>query len=133
MEKNNNVMFWLTMGVANALVLYIASMVFPTMVVLGNAGLSNFMAAILTAALLTVLLYLVKPVLQASKVKVKGNMAINITYGAANIVGLWVLAKMAVYTGFGITGFIVAIALGIVLSAVQFGIWKMIGEKAGNK
>lgn len=127
-------MLWLTLGVANALVLYIASMILPAMVVLGNAGLSNFMAAILTAILLTILLYLVKPILKVANVKVKGNMAINVTYGAANIVGLWVLAKMAVYTGFGITGFAVAITLGIILSVVQFGVWKMIGEKqAKNK
>jgi len=130
MDKNKKLTLWLTILVANAIVLYVASLFFPDHVVLlGNATLTNWLSAVVTALVLTIILRLVKPLLTATNLKVKGDLPINITYLITNIVGLWVLGRLANYVGFGISSFVVVIVLGAVLSLVQYGAWKMVGVK----
>lgn len=124
-----NLVLWLSIAVVNAIVLYAAALLYPAAVVLGNANLSNWMAVIITSVLLTVILWLVKPVMKAANLKLKGDWAINITYLAANMVGLWVLARLANYVGFGVSSFVVVIVLGLILSLVQFAVWKAVGGK----
>lgn len=124
---------WLTIGIVNAIALYLASLVFPAQVAIGNEFVENWMAAILTAFLLTVLLALTKPVMKAANLRVKGDLPINITYGITNTLGLWVLARLAKYIGFGVSAFWVTIALGVVLTLLQFAVWKGYSDKKGNK
>ena len=131
--KNKELELWLSIGVINAVVLYTSSLILPSAVVIGNEFIEKWMATILTAFLLTVLLVLTKPVLKTVGLKVKGDLPINITYGVVNIVGLWVLARLAKYIGFGVSSFWVAIILGALLTIIQFLIWKTVVGKAGRK
>ena len=127
--KSQNLVLWFSIALANAIVLYIASMVVPASVVLGNNVVSNWVAAILTVLILTAILYGVKPVLKAVNLQVKGNLSINITYLVTNMVSLWVLGRLTNYVGFGVSSFVVVIILGITLSIVQFAVWKALGGK----
>lgn len=121
---------WLSIGLVNAAILYVVSLFFPDFVVVGNEFIEGWMAVILTSLLLTVLLVLVKPLMKSASLKVKGDLPINITYGIANIVGLWVLAKLARYVGFGVSSFVVVIVLGVVLTLFQYVVWKgFVGKK----
>ncbi|MBI4990959.1 hypothetical protein HZB96_02585 [Candidatus Gottesmanbacteria bacterium] len=99
MKENKKLSLWLTIGVVNAAVLYAAWLFFPTYVVIGNEFVENWMAVVLTALLLTVLLVLTKPVMKAANLKVKGELSMYLLYGAVNIAGLWVLARLAKYVG----------------------------------
>ena len=130
--KSQNLVLWLSIALANAIVLYVASMVVPASVVLGNNAVSNWLAAILTALILTAALYGIKPVLKAVNLQVKGDLSINITYFVTNMAGLWVLGRLANYTGFGVSSFVVVIVLGFVLNLVQYFVWKKMAG-AGKK
>ncbi len=125
--------FWVAIGVVNAVLLYTASLFFPAYVVLGNEYMESWIAVILTGFLLTVCVALTKPVMKAAKLKVKGDIAINITYTIANIVGLWILARLAQFVGFGVSSFLVVIVLGISLTLIQYAVWKMLAGKKGKK
>ncbi len=80
--------FWLTIGLGNAIVFYLTYIFFPSYVVFGNATLSPIAAIILTSTILTLLLSIVKPIVKSVKLKVKSDLAINLLYGAANILGV---------------------------------------------
>ena len=134
MKKDKmDISFWLIMAVANAIVIYLASLLFPMLVVLGNDKVPNILALLFTALLLTLILSLVAPVLKILKLKVTGDLSINTTYGIANIAGLWILGRLASFIGLGISSFVVAIVLGVILSIVQFVLWRTLAGKKGGK
>lgn len=133
MKKDKKFSLLLTIGVVNAVVLYAAALYFPTYVVVGNEFVENWMAVVLTALLLTVLMVLVKPVMKAANLKAKGELSVYLLYGAVNIAGLWVLARLAKYVGFGVSSFVVVIVLGVVLTLLQLIVWKGLAGKKGRK
>ena len=129
-KNKQNLNIWLSVGITNAIALYIASLIFPTGIVFGNESISNWMAVLLTALLLTVVLMLVKPVLKSANLKMKGDLLINITYCIANIAGIWASSRLSIYVGFGVSSLVVVIVLGVVLTLLQYIVWKaMAGKK----
>lgn len=132
-KDKQNLNLWLSFGVVNAATIYVASLFFPAYVVIGNEFVENWMAAVLTALFLTVILALVDPVMKAAKLKVKGDLPMGVVYGLTNMAGLWVLARLARYVGFGVSSFVVVIALGVLLTLLQFVVWKGLVGGKGRK
>lgn len=120
---------WLFIWVTNATVIYLVSFFYPSAIVLGNAVLPNWVGLIVASLLLTLFLILVIPVVKTLKLKVGNDLSWSLIYGTVNIIGLWLLARIAAYTGFGISSVLVAIVLGIILNTIQYGIWKMLTGK----
>ena len=133
MKKNSDYMLLVSIGVVNAVVLYLANMFFPTYVVLGNNSLSPLFATVITGFLLSATMALPEPVMKAVGLKTKNELYLALVYIVFNVVGLWILARLANYVGFGVSSFIVVIALGFVLNLVQYAVWKMISGKTGKK
>lgn len=117
-------MKWTIIWFTNAVVLYLASLVFPSWVVLGNATLPGWMALVIASLILMLLLTQAMPAVKALKIKIEGKMQMGLIHGIVNIVGLWLLARGALYTGFGILSVWVAIALGVILTLIQWKIGK---------
>ncbi len=117
------------MLIANGLIIYLAAYFYPGTVVLGNASLSSMAALVITAILLTLIISQVEPLLKLVKVKLQGDFSMAVVYGLVNIIGLWIIARAAIYTGFGISTVSVAVILGIVLNLVQYLVWKLVMGK----
>ncbi len=117
------------MLIANGLIIYLSAYFYPDAVVLGNASLTSMAALVVTAILLTLIISQVEPLLKLTKVKLKGDFSMAIVYGLVNVVGLWIIARAAIYTGFGISTVSVAVILGIVLNLVQYLVWKLVMGK----
>ena len=117
------------MLIANELIIYLAAYFYPGSVVLGNASLSSMAALTVTAILLTLIISQVEPLLKLAKVRLKGDFAMAIVYGLVNIIGLWIIARTAIYTGFGISTVSVAVILGVVLNLAQYFVWKLVMGK----
>ncbi len=128
MKKENYILF-ISIAVVNAVVLYVGSMFFPSDIVLGNSNLSPILAAFVTGLLLSAIIGLPEPIMKASNVKIKNEMHLALVYLVFNILGLWVLARLANYVGFGVTSYIVVIVLGLILNMLQYGVWKMLDGK----
>ena len=130
MQKGKmSVNIWILMTVVNAVVLYLASVLYPRDIVLGNNVLLPYISVVITAVLLSVVLSFTPAVAQALKIKEKNELGMGLSYTVANIIGLWVIARMAVFTGFGVSSYIIAVVLGLILSTVQYGVWKQFGGK----
>ena len=114
----------------NIAFLWLASLVWPSYVVFGNANITPVLGIIWTAFLLTAALYPVSTVLKQLKIKVAKESYMGLVYLVVNIVALWVLARwLGSVTGFGIGAFWVAIVLGVVVNFAQWGFWKFVVKK----
>ena len=124
---------WLIMGLVAAVLFYVASLLFPNAVVLGNDSLNIFAATVVSATLLTIFVGIAVPFLMKRFMPKADEKKTGMMYGLATVVGLWILSRFALVVGFGISSFAVAIFLGAVISGIQFGIWKfMSGKKKGK-
>lgn len=121
MKKNKgNTNLLLAMGIVNVVVLYLGSLLFPTLVVFGNDSIPSLLAVILISILLTILLALVPTIAKTVKLKLNSGVSMYMMYGVVNIAGLWILSKFAKTLGFGIGSFWVAIMLGAALTIAQY-------------
>lgn len=119
--------FW----AVNILFLWLASLVWPSHVVFGNANITPVLGIIWTAFLLNAAIYAVTPVLNQFKIKLEKEFQMGLIYLVVNIVALWVLARwIQLITGFGIGAFWVAIILGVIVNFIQWGFWKFAVRKA---
>lgn len=118
--ERKRVKMWTVVFAINAIVLYFAFLLFPAFVVLGNDSLSVIAALAVTSLLLTLILTQVYPVVKVLKLKTDSDLFLSFAYIIANIGGLWLISRGALYTGFGISSFVVAIELGIILTILQY-------------
>lgn len=128
-ENKKQTTFWVVMYLINTVVLYTLSLFFPAEIVFGNATLPPILAVLITSLLLTGLLTQVEPIVTALKIKITNEAYWGILYGVFNIGGLWLIARISEWSGFGITSFSVAILLGIILNVCQYAAWKLLGGK----
>lgn len=128
MKKDNSPIsqLWVYIFLVNVLVIYLASVVYPSFVVLGNNRIYSLASLILASLILTLILSQVRTVTKFLKLKIENNLTWFVTYAIANTVGLWLIARGAYYTGFGVASVWIAIAFGIVLSITQYGVFKIV-------
>lgn len=115
------ILFW----IFNSLFLYIAAVVYPLSFVLGNFRFSMFAATVWAGLWITVLTWLAGWLVVKTKMKLAGFWQMFIFYWFANAAAVWITARLATVTGFGIASFVWAIGLGLVLVLVQFAIMKL--------
>jgi hypothetical protein len=102
--------------VVNTLVLSLANTFFPDALELGNAYLSTPAAAVFSGFLLTTLLLLARGLSKTRSFAVKGRVIMFLYYWAAGSAGIWVVARIANVSGFGIVRFTWAIGCGFAVS-----------------
>ena len=124
MKKDNQTILWLLTYFVNAVILYFASLLFPNLVVFGTASITYWEALLVTALLITAALMLTAPIAKTLKFSISDPKLMGLTYGVVNITAVWILARNANWTGFGVSSSWIALVLGVVLNLVQFGIWK---------
>lgn len=122
--------FFLSLWVTNSLFFYLAFLIWPTSVVLGNDIRSPIVAAMLNGFLLTFLTMLVPLVMKIVKIKTKKEGELAFIYFIFNVIGIWVLARLATFTGFGITAFWVALILAAFVNLLQWAIMKTTVKKS---
>ncbi len=124
--KNNNkqTTLWLLTYAVNAVIIYLAGILFPQNVVVGNNSIEGWAAVLVTALLITASLMGTEPVLKHFKIKITNVAYYGVIYGVVNITAVWLLARGANWTGFGISSVWIAIVLGLVFNLAQFVIWK---------
>ncbi|KKR70394.1 MAG: hypothetical protein UU12_C0022G0004 [Candidatus Woesebacteria bacterium GW2011_GWA2_40_7b] len=104
----------------NSVIILLANNNFGTNYVLGNAVMPPMVAGIFTGFLLTVLTKSFKPLLAKIGIGKKSRGSMFLTYWIINSVVIWALARLSVITGFGISAFYWAFALGLVSSLGQW-------------
>lgn len=111
------------MWLINAVLLLLANMFLPANFVLGTHRTGVLMAAVSASLLWTIIVYLVDPLLRKLGVKTGSDMKSVVIYLVANFVAIWITARMAPLTGFGVASFIWVALLAVVGNIVQFINW----------
>lgn len=113
-------MYLVTFAV-NALVLYVANMLFPSNVVLGNMSLSPTWAILLSAGALAVLSILAVPVIEYAQ-EMMGPFTMThwiVGYLIINFAGIWIVTRYAEQFGFGISAWWVGLIIAAVTDLLQ--------------
>ena len=113
--------FWLL----DSLLLYLATVVYPAAFTLGTFRLSVFWAAVVAGFIWTVLVWFSEPIVAILKLKVSDKMKL-VFYLFANFVALWLVARIAPYSGFGVASFVWVFLLALVANFVQYLVMKII-------
>src|SRR3990172_4233408 len=88
--------------VVNTLVLSLANTFFPDSFEMGNAYLNTPLAAVVAGFLLTTLLVLARGLARSKMFKVQGRIIMFAYYWVAASAGVWIVARVADISGFGI-------------------------------
>jgi len=116
------VSFWLL----NSIFFYLASILRPQNFELGTATIPENIAFLWAGAWLTFIVLTSRYILANLGVKLKERALTFLYYWGANSVVIWVLARLAEYSGFGISRFYWAITLGFVVNVAQWGLWQVL-------
>ena len=120
----NKLLVFTLLLIANSILLYIASLIFPGNFVLGNQYFSSTIATFVGGLLWTLLLWLAILVGEEYKLKNKGDAVVKVYYLAANFAILWLIARIPFISGFGVTSFVWVLILALIATLVQWGVWK---------
>lgn len=93
---------------------------YPQAFELGNAYLSIPMAAIVSGFLLTILLYVAKGVARSQKYPKKGRYFMFGYYWLLASASVWVIARIASVSGFGIARYTWAVGVGFLVTLVHW-------------
>jgi hypothetical protein len=113
---------WFSFFLVTVLLFYIATLLFPSYLVFGTDSISAFAGMLQSAALLSVIVVGVIPVIEmvaASLGRKVSDSNWMVFYLLINTVGIWVLGRFAEVIGMGISSWVVALVLGFVLNLAQ--------------
>jgi hypothetical protein len=117
---------FIAIWLVNTVILYLAAMVAPQYFELGSEFISELPGALLSGLLVTLFTWAAKPIVESLKIKLKGTVNMFFFYWAANFVAIWLVARFASYTGFGITAYYWAFTLGFFVNISQWGMWQIL-------
>lgn len=109
-RKFHLVVFW----VINFVLLLAANLVFPNNFVLGTYRYSVLGAAAISALVWAIILVVSKYILKIIKLNLENEIAKTVVYFLISFVALWLIARFAPYTGFGVTSFVWLLGLAVV-------------------
>ena len=113
----------------NSLALYLLRLLFPASVVLGNWRLTPVEAAIYAGFWLAFFVWTMWAYVLHRKVELEPFSLRFLFFFVINSLGVWLVARYAVYTGLGIISFWWAFALGATAELLQAIAWKLWGKK----
>ncbi|MBI4153633.1 phage holin family protein [Candidatus Woesebacteria bacterium] len=125
MRKLKKYYGFLAFWVLDSLLLYLASLVYPAAYTLGTFRLSTLGAGVVAGFIWTVLIWFSEPLVSIIKLKVSDKMKMAF-YLLANFVSLWLVARIAPYSGFGVASFVWAFVLALVANLAQYLVMKLV-------
>ena len=123
MDQKKAVSF-LTFWVVNTVVLLVANSIFGGNVVVGNQSISTGLSAIFAGLVLTALIPLAPKAVEQTGYKIKNQNVWPAIFLASNIVVLWILKRLAIVTGFGISSILWVLILAIIITFVELAVAK---------
>lgn len=108
--------------IGHAVVLYLANTFFPEAVVLGTHQFSVYQSLFYSMLVFTLITVGMIPLIEYAAILQKRALSVMdwiVLYFIINTAGIWVVARFAEMLGLGISSWLVAVALGLVLDLVQ--------------
>ena len=121
MEQQKNLINFLAIWIINTVTLLILSSIFSKNLVLGNDKIAKPMAGVLNGLLITGILYIVPLILKKVDFKIKNEKGVMAVYFVALIIGIWIIKRFAIISGFGISNILFVVICAAVIAALY---WK---------
>ena len=126
-----NHLLYFTYWLFNSAVLYGASALFPSEVVLGNWRFGGLESAIYAGFWETFFIWVLWDFALAKGVKFDSGVVTFGYFWTANIFAFWLVSRFSEYAGLGITSYLWALTLGLVAYLMQRFAWRIVvGKKA---
>lgn len=109
-------------AVTHAVVFFLANLFFPGDVVLGNHVVSAVSALLVSSAVIALISVGATPVVESASESLKTKLSNGQWMGLyllINVASVWILARLAEEIGFGISSWLVAVILGLVINVLQ--------------
>src|SRR3989344_7512638 len=106
--------------VVNSALMYLVNYLMPNYYVLGNVNFTPMSAGLVAGFALTLVGFIAKTFAKGAGLTKRGRYPMFLYYGLANSAGVWVIARVADLTGFGIARFYWALLLGFLASATHW-------------
>ncbi len=117
--------FWLTSGI----LVWVVGTMAPGGVTLGNQTVSPAAAGAFFGYMLSTIIILVQPAMDLGKLKLSDPKHLGFLYLAVNTAAVWVLTRLALIVGVGISAFWWAGILGGVLTLGQWLVWGLLTKR----
>jgi len=111
---------FIVVWLVNSILIYLANSLYPSPFELGTATVSRAFAPFLAGLLLTIICKLGKFLTIQLKIELKGRYAKFAYYWLVNSAGLWIIARLAPLSGFGVSSYYWAVALGFFVNLAQW-------------
>lgn len=118
--NSNEVKKFLIYWTVNSILIALITYLLPNYYELGNMNLTPFSAIVVSGFALTLVGYLAKIFARGAGINKKGRYQALIFYGIANSAGIWIIARVADLTGFGIARYYWALVLGFLASITHW-------------
>jgi len=128
-KKNMHFHHWLIWGVINGVIIYLGALIYPETIVLGNATVSVFAAAVLAALVITMVVSVLPIILTQLNIGKLTPLSKYLMNSLVNILVVWLMSRMALIFGFGLASKFTAITLGLVITIVQYLYWEYLVRK----
>jgi uncharacterized membrane protein YvlD (DUF360 family) len=117
---------FIALWLVNSLLLSLATNFYPANFELGNFWLTKLAATFWAGFWLTTLVWVAKPVSTRFNINLEGKGRIFLFYWGCNSIAIWLIARLAPITGFGISRYYWAIGLGFIMNITQWGTWQFL-------
>ena len=117
--------FW----VINSIIIWFVGQLAPNNVVLGNQHVSAIQASVFAAYVLSTLNILVQPTLKLLKIKTQNIQQWAALLATVNSLGFWIVTRLALIIGVGISNFWWAGILGVTTTLGQLTVWTQLKDK----
>ena len=115
--------------VINSLVLYLANLLLPGNVVLGNWRFSSIESSIYAGFWLTFLIWVFWDFEIAKKFNLKKKIVFFGFFLLVNSISIWVVSRFSNITGFALINYKWALIIGFIATIFQKLPWKFVGRK----
>ena len=121
-----NHILYLVYWLLSSIIVYLAFVVFPDNVVLGNARLGPIDSAIYSGFWITFFVWSMWDFILARGARTDEPVTAVLFFWVVNSIGIWLVARMAHFTGLGLASFFWALILGAVIDILQRLSWKLV-------
>ena len=110
---------FLGIWIATSITALVLSYILGNNLVLGNASISQAFASVVFGLILTIVFFIVGPLSKKLDVKVKDERAWTAIFFVINIVTIWILKRLADFTGVGISNILIVLVVGALVTVVE--------------
>ncbi len=113
----------------NVVLLFAGVSLLPENYTLGNSFLTPLQAAVISGLVWNLVLWYTGPFFKDLEIKMKESWQMMLGYMFMNFGTLWLLARLAVISGLGVSNWTYVLGLAIVANIAQYFVWQSLVSK----